>query len=180
VLPQIVPMELVLSAPNLVSVPYVGDLAIAFVMDEAERYAYIHQGSLERWGMGDTDLLTLAVANLERVQAEGPPCCRIVRGDRTMITFESFDGYDASRVLLTHELERMALQVPGTPVIAMPHRDYLVVFGDANPDFVAEMTERVRSEYEYHNYRISSRLFTLEGGHLAEYAGTAECRRLLN
>lgn len=184
VMPQVVPVSLLDfcrdDGRELITVGYVGDLHIAFVIDEPERYSYIQRKVADEWNAGETILLTTAMQNLQTMNKEAGCFNRFDTGTRTTLVWETFDGYDASRILLSRELMNMAVLVSGNPVIAVPHRDYLVMFGDADPRFVAEMTERVQSLNEAHSYPISTQLFTLSGGNLDLYAGPDRQRRILN
>jgi uncharacterized protein YtpQ (UPF0354 family) len=183
VLPQVVPYGLLeycrQDNQELAAVDYVGGLAVAFVVDEDERYAYIHRDLMESWGVGETDLLKAALENLQELGRGVETHFCVGEGERKTVVWETFDGYDASRILLTGDLNAMAARVGGNPVIAIPHRDYMVMFGDTDPEFLLHMEERIREDFEAHNYPISPRLFTLRGGSLVPYS--AERReRLVN
>ncbi|HEY3366890.1 MAG TPA: DUF1444 family protein [Symbiobacteriaceae bacterium] len=182
VMPQVVPPSLVefcrADHRELASLDYVGDLSIAFVLDEPERYAYLHLAVMEKWGVTRGDLLAAAVENLEALDPNGPNHV-IGRGNRVTMVWETFDGYDASRLLLTRQLNEAAAHVPGNPVIGIPHRDYLVLFGDADPAFVEEMADRIQQDFEGHSYPITPMLFTLRNGGLAVY-GREDGERVVN
>ncbi len=184
ILPQMVPLNLIEESRRdgheLAAVRYVGDLAIAFVIDSPKRYAYIHRKQMLKWQVLETDLLALAVRNLQQLSREAPPLLRIGRGPRLTLVWESFDGYDASRILLTRSLFEAAALVEGNPVIAVPHRDYMVMFGDADPAFVEEMVERTREENNTHRYPISRRFYTLQAGTLSVYTGNDQRQRIVN
>lgn len=180
-LPQLVPDWL---APDelrcdrdLAVVRHIGDVAVAFVIDEPGRPVYIRYGLLGRWGVAETDLLAPALANLARTYR--PPAHR-GQGERLTLVWDAHDGYDAARLLLTRRLCEAAAQVPGSPVIGVPHRDRLVIFGDRDPDFVAEMAERIDDEFNHHPYPVSSQLYTLSGGALRLYSSEGPPGSLLN
>jgi uncharacterized protein YtpQ (UPF0354 family) len=184
VLPQVVPPSLLdycrRDGRELASIGYVAGLSVAFVVDEPERYTYIHKRVMRRWGVGEADLLSVALRNLEALSSEEDGVHRLGQGERLALVWESYDGYDASRILLGRELVTAAAQVAGNPIIAIPHRDYMVMFGDADPDFVCEMAERLRKEFEANAYPITSRFFTLVGGRVAVYEGYDRHRRVVN
>ncbi|MFZ5817317.1 MAG: DUF1444 family protein [Bacillota bacterium] len=184
ILPQLLPASLIdethRARRELAALHYVGDLAVAFVIDEEDRYTYIHRQLMERWGVKETDLLALAIRNLQLISRDAPPPFRFGRGKRLLLAWEVFDGYDASRVLLTRSLNEMAAHVDGNPIIAVPHRDYMVMFGDSDPAFVEEMMERIRDESNNHRYPISTRLYTLHFGTLAVYDWTRRWERVVN
>ncbi|MFZ5825787.1 MAG: DUF1444 family protein [Bacillota bacterium] len=184
VLPQLLPISLVeqtrMDGRELAAIHYVGNLAISFVIDEDERYSYIHRRLMERWQVKETDLLALAVRNLQQISRNLPPPLRIGKGKRLTLVWEAFDGYDASRILLTRSLCEMAAHVEGNPIIAVPHRDYMVMFGDSDPNFVEEMMERIREESHSHRYSISDKLYTLNYGSLVLYDWMARRERVVN
>ncbi len=184
IMPQVVPPTLLgfcrMEGRELAALDHIGGLAVAFVVDEPERYCYIHRSVMLRWGVSEVDLLTAALENLEGLHRQTPSCCRFGQGERLALVWETFDGYDASRILLTRELSSMAGLVAGNPVIAIPHRDYLVMIGDADPDFVAEVADRVREDFESHCYPITPRFFTLADGVLAPYSEGLRLHRKVN
>lgn len=183
IMPQVVPLSLLeycrKEDRELAAMPYLSGLAIAFVLDEAERYSYIHRRVLEEWAVPETDLLQAAMENLQHL-GEGEVHYQIGTDERITLVWETFDGYDASRMLLSQVINQAAAQVPGNPLIAIPNRDYMVLFSDVNPDFVAEMRDRIREDFERHDYPITARLFTLDGGVLVPYDENRKQARVVN
>jgi uncharacterized protein YtpQ (UPF0354 family) len=177
VMPQIVPLSLLehckRDGRELVALNFVDEISIAFVLDEADRYAYLNRRLLASWGVSERELLATAMENLQGYSpnGEGAQVYQMGHGARQMFTWETFDGYDSTRILLNRQLVQMAARVEGNPVIAVPHRDYLVLFGDADPDFLAEMQERIQHEFQESPYPVSERLFTLQNGYVSLYNG---------
>jgi uncharacterized protein YtpQ (UPF0354 family) len=178
VMPQIVPPSLLehcrRDGKELVALNFVDELSIAFVLDESDRYAYLHRRIMEGWGVTERELLAAAMENLQGYvgpAGDGALIYQVGNEARMMFTWETYDGYDATRILLSRQLVQMAAQVQGNPVIAIPNRDYLVLFGDADGDFLAEMQERVHHEFQESPYPISDRLFTLQNGYVSLYSG---------
>jgi uncharacterized protein YtpQ (UPF0354 family) len=185
VLPQVVPPTLLSFCRRddreLAAVEFIDGLAVAFVLDEPDRYAYLHKRVADQWGVTETDLLTAAIQNLHGMELEDPPFYQLGTGIHLTLAWETFDGYDASRVLLTRELNEMAAVVAGNPVIGLPHRDYMVMFGDADPDYVTVMADRIREMFEEHSYPITSQLYTLQDGRLVPYdPEVARRKRMVN
>lgn len=184
IMPQVVPPTLLevcrRDGRGLASMECLGELAVAFVIDEPERYSYIQKSLLTEWGVDELTLLTTAMRNLQALVDDGPEFDRFGQGARLALVSETFDGYDASRVLLTRQLQQIAVHVAGTPVIAIPHRDYLVVFGDLDGEFVTEMSERVSSYFASHPYPVSSDLLTIVDGRLEPYGGARAAGRMIN
>ncbi len=184
IMPQLVPHSLLevrrQVGRDLAAVSYVGELSIAFVIDEPDRYSYLQRSMTEDWGACDVELLTAAVENLKRLQTSTPRFQQFGTGMRTRLVWETYDGYDAARILLSRELAEMAALVPGNPVIGVPNRDYLVMFGDADPEFLTEVGAQVRECFEQHDYPLTARLLTLVDGNLEVYPGTGRRVRVLN
>lgn len=171
VLPQIVPESLCLaSGKSIVSLPLVDGLRIAMVLDQPRRYTYISQATMKRWGARETTLLALALRNLREISA-GLEWKRIGLPPREILLCETFDGYDASRVLLLAEFEHLFGHLTGSVVVGLPHRDYLVVASDAEPGHVAQLEATVASDYREARYPVSPRLFCFDRGELRLYAG---------
>ncbi|HWI60776.1 MAG TPA: DUF1444 family protein [Symbiobacteriaceae bacterium] len=183
IMPQVVPQTLLEYCKQdnreLAAVPYLGGLAIAFVLDEAERYTYIHQRVMQGWGASETELLQAAMENMQQMGTE-EAYYQIGMDERMTLVWETFDGYDASRILLTRDVIAAAAQVPGNVLIGIPNRDYMVLFSDLNAEFVAEMREKIREDFESHDYPITSRLFTLVDGVLAPYDEQQRPARVVN
>lgn len=183
ILPQIVPPTLSHFCSNeghaLVTVPFAGDLAVAFVLDEEERYCYITAQTARTWEVTEAELMAAALDNLRQL-SEGLAWKRIGTGERTLYLCETFDGYDASRILLSRELVQLAGQVSGNLVIAIPHRDYLIAVGDGDEQFLAEIRDGILEDFSGGGYPITTQLFTLEDGRVVTYAEGANEKPVLN
>lgn len=184
VLPQLVPVSLLTQSRRegrqLAAIRYVGDTAVAFVLDEPDRYRYIHRSLMAHWKARETDLLALAVRNLQERSDQRSALLRIGRGSSLALVWQCFDGYDASRVMLARTLAQASAELEGNLLVAMPHRDYMVMFGDADAHFVEHMSQRVCEEFETHPYPITPRIFTWQGGALAPYDQERPLAKVVN
>jgi uncharacterized protein YtpQ (UPF0354 family) len=184
IMPQVVPVTLLEYCKRdnreLASTAYMGELAIAFVLDEEERYTYIHRQVMDGWAVDEHAMYQAAMENLQRLSTDLDAYYRLGTGVRSSLVWETFDGYDASRILLSRELVEAAIQVPGTPLIGIPNRDYMIMFSDVDPDFVAEVRERIREDFSAHDYPITARLFTLVDGVLVPYDDLQRQERMVN
>lgn len=167
ILPQILPQSMIEFSIKdhqpLAVLPFVAGLSIAFVVDEPERYSYINQSVMERWQVCEEDLLAVALTNLRAISLQ-LQCHQEGEGKRAVFTFENHDGYDASRLLLGRMMVEVSAQVAGQIVVAIPHRDALMVFGDADPEFVDSMSDQVERNFEVHSYPITAELLTFVNG----------------
>ncbi len=183
ILPQIIPNSLLefcyAHGRELVALPFAGELAIAFVLDEDERYSYITIQTQRTWAVSGVDMFSAALTNLRRL-SEGLVWKQINSGPRSYFLCETFDGYDASRMLLPRELAHIAGRVVGNLIVGIPHRDYMVAFGDSDLAFVTEMSESVQNDFLHGTYPITPQLFTLEDGQVVPYRGKTNEERLVN
>ncbi|MGQ9548627.1 MAG: DUF5688 family protein [Roseiflexus sp.] len=155
--------------PMLIYRPFLADLIITYVVDEARSVAYINEQHLERWGVGEREIHELALRNLRRRTDEHAPYTMIGEGEQRIFIFNSNDGYDATRLLLTDILAAWARQVSGHLVIGIPNRDFLIALGDANPDILRSVAAQIQIDAVQRDHGLTDRLFTLIGGEVREY-----------
>ncbi|MFO7172819.1 MAG: DUF1444 family protein [Bacillota bacterium] len=167
ILPQVVPASFCeAGGAGVVSLPLVADdLRVALVLDEPHRYTYISQATARHWGVAPEALLDLALANLRRCSCD-VEWKRIGRPPRTTYLCETFDGYDASRILILDAFRPVLGGVPGEVVLGIPHRDCLVAVSDQDPDLVAELQRTVAADFAQARYPVSPRLFRFRDGRL--------------
>jgi hypothetical protein len=118
----------------------------------------------ERWPQVD-DLHAEALRELEaattRDGLEG-----MGWGAELVMGYALGDGHDAARALLGELLEPVRAWLEGNVLVAIPCRDVLMAFGDADAGFVEEarahIAELVRSDPQ----PLSARLYRLENGRL--------------
>ena len=150
--------------------PFISDdLIVALVLDFPQSVRYVRESEAAGTGQGFDDLLEIALANLyERTEGE-----LYELGDEQtgkMYILATQDGYDATRILLSPMLERLAARVRGELVIAIPNRDFFVAFGNASPLLVGQIGKQVRRDSQTKPYPLTSALFTFRNGQLEVYA----------
>jgi len=96
-----------------------------------------------------------------------------VEGEGAQITIrcQATDKFAAARILVRELLDEWDELVPGNLLIGIPYRDYLVVFGDQDPDFVAQMRAELQFESEEFGYPLTTKLLTWKDEYLMEYEG---------
>ncbi len=155
--------------PMLVYRPFLADLIITYVVDEPQSVAYINERHLEQWGVSERQIHELALRNLRRRTDERTPYTMIGEDEQRLFIFNSNDGYDATRLLLTDILADWAKQVRGQLVIGVPNRDFLIALGDANPDILRSVAAQIQIDSVQRDHGLTDRLFTLVGGQIREY-----------
>ncbi|MEP7189636.1 MAG: DUF1444 family protein, partial [Roseiflexaceae bacterium] len=91
-------------------------------------------------------------------------------GEQRLFIYNSGDGYDATRLLLSEVLSDWAREVPGHLVIGIPNRDFLIAFSDANSEVLRSVAAQVQSDAAQREYGLTEQLFTLSNGVVKEYA----------
>jgi len=171
--PMLKPLEMLVEVrerklPMLAYREFLGDLMIAYVIDEERSVAYINEEHLDRWNMSVHDLHEQALVNLRR-RSERVKYTTVGTDEQQLFIFNSGDGYDASRLLLSEVLAEWARAVPGNLVIGIPNRDFLIAFSDANPEILRAIAMQVQADAARREYGLTDQLFTLVKGVVKEY-----------
>jgi len=145
-----------------------GNLVVTYVFDQPETMAYVNPRLLETLGatgLGVDELHVLAVENLrKRTGAKGYEVHGV--GDQRMIISKELDGYTACRVLLPELLDAWASKVNGRLLLGIPNRDFLIGFGDHDPQHVATMARQVRNDARKMARPLTSSLLVWQEGQL--------------
>lgn len=156
--------------PMLVYRPFLADLIVAYVIDEAESVAYINENHLETWQIDEQSLHDQALANLRRRTFDATAYTTAGEGAQRLFIFNSQDGYDATRLLLPELLEQWRAQLPGKLVIGIPNRDFLIAFSDADRTILTNVARQIQFDSAQRAYGLTDQLFTLINGEVREYA----------
>lgn len=155
--------------PMLVYRPFLADLIITYVIDEAESVVFINEDHLERWDTTEHEVHTQALANLHNRTRTSVDYATAGTGAQRLFIFNSQDGYDATRILLPDILDQWRRQIPGNLVIGIPNRDFLIAFSDADRTVLANVAQQVQADSVQRAYGLTDRLFTLINGEIREY-----------
>ena len=158
------------SLPMLAYREFLADLIVTYVIDEQRSVAFINEDHLDRWGMGLHDLHEHAIENLRQRTLEQVDYVTAGEGEQRIFIFNSGDGYDATRLLLTNVLAGWARELPGQLVIGIPNRDFLIAFSDTNPEILQAIAQQVQADAAAREYGVTDQLFTLIAGEVREYA----------
>jgi uncharacterized protein YtpQ (UPF0354 family) len=155
--------------PMLAYREFLADLMITYVIDEERSFAYINEDHLDRWKVSVEDLHRQAIENLRRRTDDRVTYTAVGAGEQRLFIFNSGDGYDATRLLLSDVLADWAREVPGRLVIGIPNRDFLIAFSDANSEVLRGVAAQVQSDAAQREYGLTEQLFTLANGVVKEY-----------
>lgn len=154
--------------PMLVYREFLADLIIAYAIDEQHSVSYINEDHLERWGISLLDLHEQAIDNLRR-RTTLVDSVTAGEGSRRLFIFNSGDGYDATRLLLTDVLQGWQRSIRGALVIGIPNRDFLIAFSDVDPDILQNIAIQVQSDSVQRDHGLTDQLFTIIQGQVREY-----------
>lgn len=161
-------------ASNVIpSLPFIGHLVIALVVDSEHSTMTVNSGKLAEWGVDFPGALQIAIANLrDRTEAKFNPVGRGV-----FISSWS-DVFDASRLLLTDMLHRLAIK--GDPVIAIPSRNHLLVTGSGNEQGVDDLIEIAAGILMNDTRPLAAQLFQFHDGSWKPFDGGRHAREKLS
>lgn len=157
------------SLPMIVYRPFLADLIISYVIEEPSSVAYISEQHLERWGLAEHELHEQAMANLRRRTAERGSHTVTGEGYQRLVIFDAQDGFDATRLLLPDLIEPWAAGLPGTMVVGIPNRDFLIIFSDSDRTILTAVAHQIQREAAERAYGLTDQLFTVRGGQVREY-----------
>jgi uncharacterized protein YtpQ (UPF0354 family) len=174
ILPMLKPIALLATVrerklPMLAYRPFLADLIITYVIDEPGSVAYINENHLERWQVDEASLHSQALGNLARRTREVGNYTATGDSAQRIIVFNTQDGFDATRLLLSDLLSEWRPQFPGNMVIGVPNRDFLICFSDAERTILASVARQVQSDAAQRDHGLTDQLFTLSNGQIREY-----------
>jgi uncharacterized protein YtpQ (UPF0354 family) len=172
--PMLKPIELLVTVrerklPMLVYRDFLAQLIVTYVIDERRSVAFINEDHLERWGVDVTDVHEQAITNLRRRTHEQVDYVTTGEGEQRLFIFNSGDGYDATRLLLSDVLATWASGLPGNLVIGIPNRDFLIGLSDADPEILERVALQIQADAAGREYGLTEQLFTLASGEIREY-----------
>lgn len=156
------------------------DLVVVYGMAAGGYDVLVNRDHLLSWGVGGTDVETVAFANLAAWSREAA-WAEEASGDRRLVSSATGEGYDAARILLPEARAHLATSLAeGLPdptrarlLVGLPER-HLLVAGALLPgddEFAALFREFVIEQCGAADEPIDRRVFELVGGELVEFAG---------
>lgn len=155
--------------PLLLYRPFLADLMIAYVIDEADSVAFINEDHLAKWEVAEHSIHTQALDNLRQRTLHATDYTTVGTGAQRLFIFSSQDGYDATRILLPDVLDRWRAQLPGRMVIGIPNRDFLIAFSDLDRTTLTSMARQIKRDSIQRSYGLTDQLFTLINGEIRVY-----------
>lgn len=149
--------------------PFVGDIYVSYVLDFTDRYEYVAPRRCAELGLAPESLREQATANL---RTRRTALTMDWSSDATAVSISFRDdgadetlagtgrhslSLDASLVLDDDLMDKLAQDVEGDLVVAMPARDVLVASGTAHHDGLAELRRTVQRVWTTGEDRLITR-----------------------
>jgi hypothetical protein len=150
------------------------DLSVVYAIPGTGFDVIVNADHLLSWGVGIEAVQDAAMANLAAWSASAPWSDE-VSGERRLISSDTGDGWDASRVLLADVRDRMVTELgaAGRVLIGLPER-HLMIAGSLRPgddDFAGLFGEFVLEQSGAADEPVDRRIFELVDGRLVEFRG---------
>jgi uncharacterized protein YtpQ (UPF0354 family) len=153
---------------------FTANTVIVYVIDCSDRTFSVTTPQMEAWGQTTESLHNAAMQNLEGL-VEGTPyqelICQISLSQEPvpMITINTNDGYDSSRILSPKFQETLRRALGGDFCISIPSRDKLVAMFATNADLIEPMAAVANRDHKKLPYPISSHLFYVVRDGIVEF-----------
>jgi uncharacterized protein YtpQ (UPF0354 family) len=155
--------------PMLAWQQFLADLIVTYVIDEPQSVVFVNEAHLERWGVAQVDLHAQALANLRRRTQEERDYTSVGEGEQRLFIWNTNDGYDATRLLLTDVLARWQRELGGQVVIGIPNRDFLIALGTSDRTVLGNIAKQVQFDAANQPFGLTDQLFTVADGQIREF-----------
>lgn len=173
IMPMLYPIEVWKERfPQFVGTPWVGGLAILYVVDERQAYWYVREELRDKWELTEDSLHDLALANLERYFEERPMEFTLAGsedGPRLLVPSRP-DAYNSARLLSGRFHSKLREVLGPTFAVGLPSRDFLVAINLDSPEAVEEVRQRVEDDFRQMDHPLSDKLLLVTRDGVAEYA----------
>lgn len=142
---------------KIVSKRYMAGLHIVYVIDSPGSMRQLSVGDMKEMKLDPGKVHALAMANMEKALGDIP------REDATelpgLFVVTAGDSYEAARILLHNKWEKIAKEIEGDLIVALPTRDLVFFTGSADENRVRVLTEMAKRVVEREPYSLTDKLF---------------------
>ena len=151
--------------------PWVGGLAIGYVIDEDDSYRYIQERMLSDWGVSLDELHDASLQNLRAWSEEHPLEVTVVGSEEQprMLMPVRPDAYNCSRVLDQGFYSRLRELFGSQLVLGMPNRDFFVAVSLRQADLIQHVRDRVDADFQTMHHPLTRRLLLLSPDGVSEF-----------
>ncbi len=156
---------------GLYSQPFLGDLVVVYIFDMPTSRAYVSNAMVaetDKFAGDPKRLHTYALDNLRR-QVKTYEVTAVGSLYQLLLTCQTHEGYAAMHVLLPEVMDAWARRIPGTMLIGIPNRDFIIAFSDRHPAGIQPIARQVQQDAREREYALIGRLLTWRDGRLHAY-----------
>jgi hypothetical protein len=172
IMPMLYPIEVWKERfPQFAGIPWVGGLAVLFVVDERQAYWYVREDLRDKWELDDDGLHELALANLERYFEERPMEFTLAGsedGPRLLVPSRP-DAYNSARLLSPKFHTRLRDVLGPLFAVGVPSRDFLVAINLDSAEAVDQVRRKVEDDYAQMDHPLSDKLLLVTRDGVAEF-----------
>lgn len=156
---------------GLYAQPFLGNLVIVYIFDLPTARAYVSNAMVEgtdKFAGDPKRLHTYALDNLRRL-VKTYEVTTVGSMYQLMLTCQTHEGYAAMHVLLPEVMAAWARRIPGTMLLGIPNRDFIIAFSARHPAGVPVLARQVQQDAREREHALSGRLLTWRDGQLSDY-----------
>jgi uncharacterized protein YtpQ (UPF0354 family) len=142
---------------KVVSRKFMAGLHIVYVVDSPGSMRQLSVGDMQDMKLTPEKVHALALANMERALGDIPKADAPELPGLFVVT--AGDSYEAARFLLHKKWEKIAKEVEGDLIVAIPTRDLVFFTGSADENRVRILFEMAKRVVEREPYSLTDKLF---------------------
>ncbi len=146
--------------PQHVGEPWVGGLAVLYVVDQPDTYWYVRAELLEKWEFSRAQLHELALSNLTAYWEVSPMQLHVAAGEHgaSLVVPAKHDAYNAVRFLCPEFCDQLREMFGGDFAIGLPNRDFFAATALDSRERLQHFQRQVRSDYATSDHPLCDRL----------------------
>jgi uncharacterized protein YtpQ (UPF0354 family) len=142
---------------KVVSKKFMSGLYIVYVIDSPGSMRQLSVGDMKEMKLNPEKVHALALANMEKALGEIPKADAPELPGLFVVT--AGDSYEAARFLLHKQWEKIAKEIEGDLIVAIPTRDLVFFTGSADENRVRILFEMAKRVVEREPYSLTDKLF---------------------
>ncbi|PHJ39913.1 hypothetical protein P378_00470 [Desulforamulus profundi] len=156
-------------AKGIVTDPLIGELSMAYVLDEGMRIFFLDQQTVKQLGFSMEKIYRIALRNFFRDLVKP---LQVFDESRKIYGFNYGDTYDSSRLLaLLLTPAKQGLSPKQRVLTMVPNRDVVMLFSPADQAVLRQAFMIGHSSFINNPYPISGSVYELHNGIIKEYQG---------
>lgn len=161
--------------PNFVGEPWVANLAVLYVVDEANAYWYIHENLLKKWDIDLEELHQIALDNLERYfeKHQIELICMSKEDGPNMMIQSKPDAYNASQVLSKSFYQQARKFLGSEFLTGVPNRDFLLALNLSPSHVIEQIQNNIANDYLTMDHPLTDQLLVVTADGVSEYCGVS-------